>query len=299
MAKEVAISKRLKITEAQQYTLLSVLVASIFLGVAISLVSSFVRQISFNITVIAEEEKAIASYSDTIKKIGICKKPNGSVYTNEELKKCDPDSIEISEVPDTLRSNIVENLAANEALNSVPNVGNVSCKNPETGKNYTYKELSTKYKDARGSDELSAASQLIRSCSALRVIPDALPSTENEEALLASLNQLFKVSGWEPESLSPSGETGTSTVGSNLKTIAVSLAIEADSGTTTNVLSGIERSIREFDIKSASIEWNGNNSLEFRAQADAYYTSRSSISESSKTVSAETGKVTNSKEGNK
>lgn len=294
MAKEVAISKRIKITEAQQYTLLSVLVASIFLGVAISLISSFIRQISFNINVIAEEEKTIVNYSDTIKNIGICKKPNGSIYTNEELKKCDPDSIEISEVPDTLRANIIEKLAANKALNSVPNVSNASCINPSTQKNYTYKELTTKYKDARGSDELNAASQLIRSCSALRVIPDALPSAKNEEALLASLNQLFKVSDWEPESLSPSGEIEASTIGSNLSTIAISLSIETDSGTTTNILSNIERSIREFDIKSASIEWSSDNSLEFQAQAKAYYTSASSIPESTKTISAETGKVINS-----
>ena len=56
MAKEVAISKRLKITQAQQYMLLSVLVASLFLGTAIALVSNFIRQISFNTKVIMAEE---------------------------------------------------------------------------------------------------------------------------------------------------------------------------------------------------------------------------------------------------
>jgi hypothetical protein len=292
MAKEIAISKRLKITEAQQYTLLSVFVASLFLGVAISLISSFVNQISFNINVIAEEEKTIVNYSNTIKNIGICKSPNGSIYTDEELKKCDPDGIEVSEIPNTLRANIIEDLAANEALNSVPNVSNSSCIDPLTSKNYTYKELSTIYEEARGSEELSAASQLIRSCSALRVIPDALPSTKNEEALLASLNQLFKVSNWEPESLSPSGDTEASTIGTNLNTISLNVAIETDSSTTMNVLSNIERSIREFNIQSASIEWSGDNLLQFRAQAQAYYMESSSITESTKTVSAETGKVT-------
>jgi hypothetical protein len=56
MAKEVAIEKRAKISQAQQYVLLAVLGASIFLGVAISLIFYFVRQISFNSEVIAEEE---------------------------------------------------------------------------------------------------------------------------------------------------------------------------------------------------------------------------------------------------
>ena len=63
MAKEIAISKRAKISEAQQYVLLSVLGASIFLGAAIALTLHFVKVIQFNIGVIAAEEASIASYS--------------------------------------------------------------------------------------------------------------------------------------------------------------------------------------------------------------------------------------------
>ena len=48
MAKEVAVGKRAKISEAQQYMILSVLVASIILGVALSLTFHFIQQISFN-----------------------------------------------------------------------------------------------------------------------------------------------------------------------------------------------------------------------------------------------------------
>ena len=44
MAKEIAIGKRAKISEAQQYMLLSVLAASIVLGAAISLIIHFVQQ---------------------------------------------------------------------------------------------------------------------------------------------------------------------------------------------------------------------------------------------------------------
>ncbi len=295
MAKEIAISKRLKITEAQQYMLLSVLGASLFMGVAISLVSSYIRQISFNIEAIAEEEKSIVAYSNIIKEIGICKSPKGSVYSSEELKNCNPDAIEASEIPNTLRANILEDLAANEALNSVPNTSNASCINPATGKNYTYKELSKNYDDARGSDELNAASQLIRSCSALRVIPDALPSTQNEEALLASLDKLFKVSNWEPESLNPTGEVEESELASGLNAISVSLSIETDSGTTKQILSNIERSIREFDIKNASLEWNSDSSLQFRAQASAYFMNESSIIETSKKISPNGKNKTGSK----
>ena len=119
MAKEIAIGKRAKITEAQQYMLLSVLGASIFLGVAISLTSHFIQQISFNAKVIMAEDEAIVAYSNVIKSTGICKSPSGNVYSSEELAKCDPESIEASEIPNTLRANILQNLAANDALYSV------------------------------------------------------------------------------------------------------------------------------------------------------------------------------------
>lgn len=290
MAKEIAIGKRAKISEAQQYMLLAVLGASVVLGAAISLVTHFVQQISFNAEVIMAEDQAIVAYSDVIKNVGICKSPRGSVYSDDELKKCDPDSIETSEIPGTLRANILENLAANEALNSVPKEASSSCINPNTGKNYTYAELNKIYNDANGATELTAASQLIKSCSALRVIPDALPAFKNEEALLASLNKLFIESGWQPESLSPSGSSAASTTIPGLNTLSVNLSVEADTGTTMNVLNNIERSIREFDIERATIEWGSNNTLALRAQATAYYIDESTITETTKTLKADGSK---------
>lgn len=287
MAKEVAIGKRAKISEAQQYMLLAVLGASVVLGIAISLIIHFAQQISFNTKVIMAEDEAIASYSNIIKNTGICKKPSGSIYNNEELKKCDPDSIETSEIPGTLRADILENLAANEALNSVPKEASSSCVNPNTGKNYTYAELNKIYNDANGATELTAASQLIKSCSALRIIPDALPAFKNEEALLASLNKLFIESGWQPESLSPSGSSSASKAIPGLNAISVSLSVEADTSTTMNVLNNIERSIREFNIERATIEWGGNNTLNLQAQATAYYMDESTITETTKTLKAE------------
>ena len=284
MAKEIAISKRLKISEAQKYMLISVLVASIFLGIAISLVSYFVRQISFNTKIIMAEEEAIANYSNVIKNTGACKAPKGSIYSSEELDNCNPDSVEVSEVPNTLRSSILEGLASNEALNSVPREENSSCVNPTTNKNYTYKELSKIYKDANGSEELNAASQLIKSCSALRVIPDALPAYKNEEALLASLNKLFNISNWEPESISPSGNTVEEELPPGLNGISVNVSVEANSGTTMSVLNNIERSIRDFNIKTATIEWSGSDNLLLQAQANAYYMDKSIITETKKTI---------------
>lgn len=290
MAKEVAISKRLKISEAQQYMLLSVLGASIVLGIAISLISFFAQQISYNAKVIMAEDESIVAYSNVIRDTGVCRSPNGEVYSDAELENCYPDSIEISEIQGSLRANILENLAANDALNSVPKEDDSNCINSETNKNFTYKQLMKRYNDATSTEEKVAASQLIKSCSALRVIPDALPAFKNEEALLASLNKLFKVSGWEPESISPSGDSEASDLADNLNTISVNLSVEADSSTTMRVLSNIERSIREFNINRATFEWSGNNTLLFQAAATAYYVNESRINEVTKTINAD-GKV--------
>ena len=289
MAKEIAIGKRAKISEAQQYMIMSVFGASLFLGVAISLTSHFISRISFNTKVIMAEEAAIVEYSNAIKNTGICKKPRGSIYSDTELRQCNPDAIQVSEIPDTLRANILQKLAANEALNSVTKEDGVGCRNAETGRQYTYKEINTIYEAARTAFDLQAASQLIKSCSALRIIPDALPSYKNEEALLASLNKLFILSDWEPENLSPSGNTESASFGQNLNAISVALSVESSSDTTMRVLNNIERSIREFDIKRATIEWGGSDSLVLNAQATAYYTDVSTISESPKVIKVDEG----------
>ena len=293
MPKEIAIGKRAKISEAQQYMLFAVLGASIFLGIAVSLVSHFVKQISFNADVIIAEDQAIDAYSDLIKSVGICKKPAKKAYTPSELSSCNPNTIKLSEIPGTLRANILENLAANNALNSVPKDSSSSCINPQTDKNYTYKELNSIYNDAKTEKDQIAASQLIKTCSALRVIPDALPAFKNEEALLASLNKLFIQSGDEPESLSPSGTTSVSELGAGLNAIVVNLALdEASTEQTMRLLTNIERSIREFNIETATLSWSGSSSLSFRAKATAFYRDESSVVETNKTIKAE-------QEGNK
>ena len=283
MAKEVAISKRIKISQAQEYMILAVLGASLVLGVAIALTAHFAQQISFNAKVIMAEDQSIVSYSNIIKNAGVCTSPSGEVYSDEELGKCDPNSIEVAQIPGTLRANILENLAANEALNSVPKENNSNCTDA-SGKAYTYKELMQNYASARGADQLQAASNLIKSCSALRVIPDALPSFKNEEALLASLNKLYIASNWDPESISPSGSAEVSKLAENLNEISVSSTIEANSNVTMSVLDNIERSIQEFNIDRATIEWSGTNALNLQFHATAYYINESTIAESTQTI---------------
>lgn len=278
--KEISLGKRAKISQAQQYMILAVFGASIFLGTAIAVVINSINKISFNANIIATEEQSIVSFSDTIKNIGICKKPSGSVYSNEELEKCNPNGTEASEVPGTLRANILENMASNPALNSTPNRNIDACINPKTEKNYTYDELEKNYEQAETDEELVAAGNLIKSCSALRIIPDALPATKNPEALLSSVNKIFLDSGTEPETLTPSDdngeEGGIASFGTNLYKIGAMFRLEdTDIATLTKLLTNIERSIRNFDFVTVSLEWKGTDSVEFSSRANAYYMGQS------------------------
>ena len=287
MAKGLALTKRAKISESQKYMILAVFVTSVVLGVTIAVMVHFIETISFNGKIISEEDKSINAFSQAIKTTGTCTSPKGDTYTDEELNGCNPTSIEISRIPNTLRYNVLNNLAANENLNSVPKETNSSCINPEDNKNYTYEELMNMYNKAASDNDtakLDTATNLLKSCSALRIIPDALPSYRNEEALLASLNKLFLESNWQPESLSPGGLASSTNLPKGLNALSVSLSIEADSGTTMSVLGSIERSIREFNIERATIEWSGEDTLSLQAAATAYYMNPSSIVQSTKSV---------------
>ncbi len=286
--KGAALGKRVRISEAQKYTLLAVLGASVILGVTISLMVHFLDQISFNNKILGAQDDAIKNFTSAIKTTGLCTSPKGDTYTDDELNQCNPSTIAVAQIPGTLKSNILTDLAANSDLNSVQKETDSNCINPqsEEGKNYTYDELSQLYNEAvqgGNEDEIDRANSLMQNCSALRIIPDALPAFKNEEALLASLNKLFIVSDWEPESLSPGGSSSTKP-SKGLNALSVNLSIEADSATTMTVLHNIERSIREFDINRATIEWSGENTLALQANATAYFMTESSIEQSPETV---------------
>lgn len=286
---KIALSKSAKISQASQYSLIAVLGAGIFLGAAVALVSQFSNQIAFNADVIAAADKSIVDYSNAIKSAGVCPKPknNATVYSGDELKNCHPNSVGVYQVPGTLRSNILQTIAANAALNSVPKEDSSSCINPFTNKNYTYSELQGYYDAATTDDELAAATDLIQNCSALRVIPDALPPYRNEAALLTGLNKIFDISGWEPESISPTGTYGTAEFDPDLNSVSVQFTVDSTYSTAMSVLKNIERSIRGFTFTKATIEWSGESSMSLHAQADAYYIASSEYTDSSTTITGD------------
>lgn len=284
-------TKRFKINEAQKTMLMGVFGASIVLGAALVAIIYFVKYINFNNKVITEKTEAIVNYSKTISNTGTCKKPKSKdgVYTLDELKKCHPDDIEAADVPGSLRNNILVNMASNVNLETVARNSLSVCINPDSGENYTYKELNDMYEGASNDEERIYYFGMVKLCSALRVIPDALPTTKNEEALMSSLNKIFILSDWAPESLRPIDDSGSSDI-AGLNTMPLALSVDGDIAVTLKVISNIEKSIRAFTIDTANIKWsgelNGADQLELTARAKAYYVNQSQFKETKKTVSA-------------
>lgn len=259
-------TKRVKISKAQQLTMLEVLIASLILGVCLVLVVFLVKYIAFNTKIISAKNEAISEYDQTIRNIGICKDSDKNGRLNgKELENCDPNQVSLSEVPGSLRYNVIDVMANNADLESVARQRGEDCYDG-AGKKINFFEL---YEQA--SDELKKQQylQLTKICSALRVIPDALPAQRNTEALMASLNQIFILSGWEPETLTPRDEAISSQY-DGLGVIPTSLRVEGTDGATIRTLGNLERSIRDFDITSAVFEWT-NSGISMQASANSYY----------------------------
>ena len=269
-----AVAKRTKISKAKQQMLIIVLVAALSVGVCVVLAIHFVKYISFYGTVIGKKDDSITAYEKTIMNIGLCQKPTGTHYSIEEINKCNPDSF--TPGSGTLRYNVTNDMAYNKDLESVARDSNADICYDENGKKIDYQELANA---VTGDEAKSQYLGLLKVCSSLRVIPDALPAGKNVEALLASLNQIFVISNWDPETLAPSETSGEADV-KGVDTIPVALSVESDATTTMSVLTNIERSIRTFDIVSASIEWAGEDKLNLQAQANAYYAKDSGVVES-------------------
>ena len=289
MAKNLEIGKRLKISKAQSNMLGAVAGASIILGMSLVLGVYFLKYIRYNAAVVSAKDEAIQSYSNAIRDYGVCKKPRGRVYSSSELKNCDPNNVRVGEVPGTLRYNVMVNMAQNEDLESVARDGLSICTDPNTNENYTYDQLYSRYETATNDDDKAAYLTIFGLCSSLRAIPDALPATKNELALMASLDKIFKASNWEPDTMSPGGD-GESLV-DGLGAISVNLSVHTYSETTIKVLQNLEKSIREININTASIEWSTGDQLNLNASATAYYTEPGALEEGLITVRGN-GKIT-------
>lgn len=282
---EAAVGKRIKISKIQQQQMLAVLGTSLIFGVSLVFSIFFVKYIIFNSKVIEEKDTAISNYYTAIKNAGVCKPNSTGKYSDKDLEKCNPTDIDVADIPGTLRYNVLIGMTENNNLESIARESQDVCYD----KNGRKIDFTTSYEQATTDEERSAELYKIKLCSSLRVIPDALPSRQNDEALLSSINQIFLLSGIEPEALSPNKSSESSPI-ANLKVIPVSLSVKKDIMTTTTLLQNLEKSIRSFSIQTASISWTGQEAnlpkLELSATAYAFYTDEITASETQKTIYA-------------
>ena len=276
-----AVEKRLKISKTQQQTLLIALITAVVVGVCGVLAVFFGKYIGFNKKVIAAKDSAIVDYEKTIKNVGLCvDRDKDGKFSEDEIKKCNPDDLNSTNLAGTLRYNVLVNMANNTDLESVARESQKDCYDSD-GKKINWQK---KFDETENDEEQSKYLSMLKMCSALRVIPDALPAQMNEEALMSSLNQIFILSNWEPESISPSGNATTGTTG--ISTIPISLVVETANDKAMTVLENIERSIRTFDMKTAKISWSRNDFLTIRGQGVAYYTEDADVIQTIETVYA-------------
>jgi hypothetical protein len=284
---EAAVGKRIKISKIQQQIMLAVLGTSLVFGVSIVFVIFFIKYIAFNTSIIKAKDESISNYNAAILNAGICTtNSKDKKFSDKDLEQCHPEEIEVTTLTDTLRYNVLVNMAQNNNLESVARDSQASCYNAATKKKIDFVQ---EYQNAKTDKERAEKLYRLKMCSSLRVIPDALPSQKNDEALLASMNKIFLLTGFQPKSLSPSISSEVSPV-AGLQVIPVSVSVENTAYDTTRLLQNLENSIRSFSFQNATITWGGEKDgfpmLDLQGSALAFYTDEILASESEKTIYA-------------
>lgn len=131
------------------------------------------------------------------------------------------------------------------------------------------------------SDDIGMA----RKCSALRVLPDAMPWRANASALGASLGELLKHPGIVKETDAVGNSTGTTATGSGA--IDISFSVRGSVTDMRGLLERIERSIRPIVYNTANFEWRSSGEIALSASSNAYFVSESSAVRKTKVVKME------------
>lgn len=243
-----AIGKRAKIDKAQRNMLIFVGAASVVLGVTLVLVVYFAKTMAFNSKIIGVNGEVIDVY----------KRTQSSLETI---------------------SNEITELSSNEYFESVGRQRNESC---------------AVFDESDGRDAKTEFSleeiETARECSALRVITDALPSVMNRETAMTSFIILLELptDGSSVDSAT-GGDIGSATVGDvTLNTIDVAVNFDdSDEGRIFKSLESIEKSIRNFDIKSVAITFRDGQGLELGTTYATYYSGDSSLQYIKRTICAD------------
>lgn len=246
--KGIALAKRAKIDSAQRNMFIAVALASVVLGVTMVGTVYLIRTIIFNAQVTAAKDEVIAEYKKAQKSL-------------------------------TELTSKVSALAKNERLEVVARARSQACENStlaleaETSTSYAVEDI-----------------ELARTCSALRVIPDALPALYNEDSSRASMVELLKRSN-NGEGVASEQVTGEKTKIkikdlTNLGGVSTTIRLNDEASKVNNALTTIEDSIRNYDIKNATISWSDNN-IELRAVFTGYYSSSASVETKTKIICAD------------
>ena len=138
-----------------------------------------------------------------------------------------------------------------------------------------------------------------RTCSALRVIPDALPSSLNQEATTSSLNYLLNESGAAIEGISfknyadlvfaPVTDSLGNVDTANTITAQVSelgITVKDTSKSIRRMLDVVESSIRNYDVFSLNMKYGEGGDIELTGSYTSYYSAPKTIELKTKQVCA-------------
>lgn len=268
-SKGVSIAKRAKISKAEQNMFIAVCLASILLGITIVGVYHLVMTIQFNGKVLVQTAKI-----------------------REDIKT-DQDNI------GKLKENIKQ-LSSNENLESVGR------ENPECI-GYTAPDA-----ESEGT-EIDEDIAKTRTCSALRVVGDALPSLTSMNDFEGTLNSFIKLLVHDnntvnietlslnesleyvvsvdeegnavtqsAESAASSEGSGTDTKKLNINAMGISVNAKDSATKIKKMMSSIEDSIRNYDIRNVTITWSEQevgesgeleSIIDLNATYSAYYSS--------------------------
>ena len=143
--------------------------------------------------------------------------------------------------------------------------------------------------------------EIVRTCSALRVIADTLPSSKNQDATNSSINWLIihDNKGVKLEGLSGSDSVAIGNLSSgdgetlNLKALGSTISIRDNPTRINKAISSIENSIRNYDIVSASISWSGydrkaeDSEIQYSATYASYYSDKVGLQKQTKVICAD------------
>lgn len=263
-----SVLKRLKITKAQRTMFVTVCLASIAVGVTFVLAIYFAKIISFQGKLLTQKG-----------------------YVVDALKQ---DQSNLSTLADQISA-----LTKNENLESVARTRTVTDCSGYYGVDMSLGSIKTE-------EEL----EKVRRCSSLRVIPDAMPATSETVSLddvdtttRIQLDLIMDKAGIylgadsdstvSVEATGYSGSSYSETAGSILNPYSMleaSVTITGDLGRMKTFLSTIDRTIRNYDLQTATIEIPSDgdyNNFSFTGSYNAYYTNPVDLQIQKRTICAD------------